>query len=227
MKIFLDSANLNELENCLNRGILRGITTNPSIISKEPKTDFVKHIQKMADLCKSYKQILPLSVEIFTANPKEMHHQAMELIHSLNYKNINIKIPIGWGELEVIHRLSAEGISVNCTCLFNEAQCMLAANAGAKYVSIFMGRLKDIGADPLPIISNVREMLDRSNSTAEIIVGSIRHARDISDAQNAGAHIVTAGMKFYESMSSHPQTAKSVQGFLEDFKQWVTPIKVS
>ncbi len=226
MKIFLDSANLNELENCLKRGIVRGITTNPSIISKEPKTNFVKHIQKMADLCKNYNQILPLSVEIFTPNASEMYAQASELLQTIDYKNINIKIPIGWGELEVIYRLSREGIPVNCTCLFNEAQCMLAANAGAKYVSIFMGRLKDIGADPLPIISNVRELLEKTNSQAEIIVGSIRHARDISDAQQAGAHIVTANMKFFETMAIHPQTTKSVDGFLEDFKQWLSPIKV-
>ncbi len=159
MKIFLDSANLSELDNCLKRGIVRGITTNPSIISKEPKTNFVKHIQKMADLCKAYDQILPLSVEIFTPNPSEMLAQATELLQTIDYKNINIKIPIGWGELEVIYQLSRRGIPVNCTCLFNEAQCMLAANAGAKYVSIFMGRLKDIGADPLPSFSNVRVRL--------------------------------------------------------------------
>lgn len=226
MKIFLDSANLNDLENCLKRGIIRGITTNPSIISKEPKTNFVKHIQKMAELCKAYDQILPLSVEIFTANPSEMFAQASDLLQTIDYKNINIKIPIGWGELEVIYRLSREGIPVNCTCLFNEAQCMLAANAGAKYVSIFMGRLKDIGADPVPIIANVRELLDKTSSDAEIIVGSIRHARDISDAQQAGGHIVTASMKFFETMSTHPQTTKSVEGFLDDFKQWLSPVKV-
>lgn len=226
MKIFLDSANLNELESCLKRGIVRGVTTNPSIISKEPKTNFVKHIQKMADLCKLYEKIVPLSVEIFTPHAHEMFSQASDLLHQIDYKNLNIKIPIGWGELEVIHKLSQQGIPVNCTCLFNEAQCMLAANAGARYISIFMGRLKDIGADPLPIIANVRNLLDRSHSSAEIIVGSIRHARDISDAQQAGAHIVTASMKFFETMASHPQTTKSVDGFLEDFKQWLSPLKV-
>jgi len=226
MKIFLDSANLSDLESSLKRGIIRGITTNPSIISKEPKTNFVKHIQKMADLCKFYEQILPLSVEIFTPHKHEMFAQASQLLKEIDYKNLNIKIPIGWGELEVIHKLSQQGISVNCTCIFNEAQCMLAANAGARYVSIFMGRLKDIGADPIPIIANVRNLLDRSHSSAEIIVGSIRHPRDISDAQQAGAHIVTGSMKFFESMASHPQTTKSVDGFLEDFKQWLSPQKV-
>jgi transaldolase len=221
MKVFLDSANLNELENCLKRGCIRGITTNPSILSKEPKTDFFKHIQKMADLCVRYQQFVPLSVEVFTPHPKEMIAQSYDLIEKIDYENLNIKIPIGWDELEVIYELSRNGIEVNCTCLFNEAQCMLAANAGAKYVSIFMGRLKDIGGEPLPIIANVRKMLDLARSDAEIIVGSIRHPKDIADAHNAGAHIVTAGMKFFEQMSTHPQTVKSVQGFLQDFSQWI------
>lgn len=225
MKIFLDSANLIELECCLKRGCVRGITTNPSILSREPRTDFIKHIQKMADLCKRYQQMLPLSVEVFTADPKEMLTQAYDLIKQIDYKKLNIKIPIGWDELEVVYRLSKEGIEVNCTCLFNEAQCMLASNAGAKYVSIFMGRLKDIGADPLPVISNVRKMLDAAHSPSEIIVGSIRHHKDISDAHCAGGHIVTAGMKFFEAMSAHPQTEKSVRGFLEDFSHWIgTPV---
>ena len=225
MKIFLDSANLKDLEICLKRGCIRGITTNPSILSKEPKTDFMKHIKKMADLCKQYQQQLPLSVEVFTANPKEMLAQAYDLVKQIDYENLTIKIPIGWDELEVIYQLSKEGIPVNCTCLFTEAQCMLAANAGAQYVSIFFGRLKDIGADPLPVIANVRHMLDEAGSSSEIIVGSIRHPKDISDAHNEGAHIVTAGMKLFESLASHPQTTKSVNGFLEDFKLWIgTPV---
>lgn len=225
MKIFLDSANLNEVESCLKRGCIQGITTNPSILSKEPKTDFIKHIQKIADLCKRYQQLLPLSVEVFTANPKEMLAQAHDLVKQIDYKHLNIKIPIGWDELEVVYQLSKEGIPVNCTCLFTEAQCMLAANAGAKYVSIFMGRLKDIGGDPLSVIGNVRQLLDQAGSSSEIIVGSIRHAQDVSEAHREGAHIVTAGMKLFESMASHPQTTKSVNGFLEDFKQWIgTPI---
>ena len=106
MKIFLDSANLKDLEICLKRGCIRGITTNPSILSKEPKTDFMKHIQKMADLCKQYQQQLPLSVEVFTANPKEMLAQAYDLVKQIDYENLTIKIPIGWHELTVIYQLS-------------------------------------------------------------------------------------------------------------------------
>ena len=98
---------------------------------------------------------------------------------------------------------------------------MLAANTGATYVSLFMGRIKDINADPLLVIANTRKLLDCANAKAEIIVGSIRHERDIIDAQLAGAHIVTAGGQFFPKMTSHPQTTKSVEGFLADFENWL------
>jgi len=220
MKLFLDSANLVELESGLKSGLLSGITTNPSILSKEPKADLIAHMQQMIALCRQYQQPLPLSVEVFTDDPCEMLSQAHKWVEKIDYEHLVIKIPIGWGELEVIHQLAKENIPVNCTCLFNEAQCALAANAGARYLSIFMGRLKDIGTDPLPVISNVRRLLDQSAAKAEIIVGSIRHPRDITDAQTAGGHIVTASLKFFQTMSHHPQTIKSVQGFLDDFRKW-------
>lgn len=221
MKIFLDSANLEELESCLKRGCISGVTTNPSILSKEPKTDFLKHIQKMADLCKQYGQVVPLSVEVFTTDAQEMLAQAHELVEKIDYENLNIKVPIGWDELEVIHRLSREGIAVNCTCIFNEAQSELAAQAGAEYISIFLGRLKDIGGEPLSVISNVRQLLDENGHASKIIVGSVRHPKEVVDAHIAGGHIVTTGMKIYQAMAGHPQTDKSVEGFLRDFQQWM------
>jgi transaldolase len=221
MKIFLDSANLQELESCLKRGCISGVTTNPTILSKEPKTDFMKHIQKMADLCKSYNQVIPLSVEVFTTDPEEMVKQAHLLVDSIDYENLNIKVPIGWDELEVIHRLTRDGIAVNCTCIFNEGQSILAAQAGAEFISIFMGRLKDIGGEPLPVIQNVRNMLDENGYSSKIIVGSVRHPKEVVDAHLAGGHIVTTGMKIYEKMAGHPQTDLSVEGFLRDFKAWM------
>ena len=221
MNIFIDTANLNDIEEGLSRGFISGITTNPSLMSKEPKTDFVKHIKNIVDLCKKYDSIIPLSVEVFTEDPKKMISQGNELVKEINYDNINIKIPIGWDELIAIKELSKSGIRVNATCLFNEAQCALAANAGAKYVSLFMGRTKDIGVEPLGVIQNTRLLLDDSNTNAEIIIGSIRHERDIIDSFIAGAHIVTADPKFFPKMSSHPQTTKSVEGFMNDFKSWI------
>lgn len=221
MKVFIDSANLEDIEACLSRGFISGITTNPSILSKEPKTDFIEHIKKIADLCRRHGQILPLSVEVFTRYPKDILKQALELVEKIGYENVNIKVPIGWDELESIYKLVKQGVRVNCTCLFTEAQCMLAANAGATYVSLFMGRMKDVSIDPTIVIANTRKLLDRSNEKAEIIIGSIRHERDIIDAQLAGAHIVTAPRQLFSKMTVHPQTTKSVDGFLSDFEKWL------
>tara|TARA_B100001750_G_C15433585_1_gene559630 strand:+ start:349 stop:1017 length:669 start_codon:yes stop_codon:yes gene_type:complete len=221
MKIFLDSANLDEIRDCLEKGIISGITTNPSLLSKEPKTAFVQHMKKIVELCNEYKKNIPLSVEVITTDPKEMISQAHQLIDDLNYENLNIKIPIGWDELAVISELSSNGIDVNCTCLHTEAQCQLAANAGAKYVSIFMCRIKDIGADPIPVIENTRSLLEISDSNAEIITGSIRHQRDVFEASLAGGHIVTASYQVIKSMVSHPQTNLAIEGFMNDFSDWI------
>jgi len=221
MKLFIDSANLSEVSDCLARGVVSGITTNPSILAKEPKTDFVAHIKKIAMLCHEHKQLVPLSVEVFVREAKDMVAQAVELVDKIGYENINIKVPIGWDELEVIRVLVARGIRVNCTAIFSEAQAILAANAGATYVSIFMGRLKDVGGDPTFVISNTRKVLDQAGSKSQIIVGSIRHARDITDAHLAGAHIVTAGLALLKNGVLHPQTDKSVDGFLSDFQKWL------
>ena len=105
MKLFIDTANLDEIENALKKGIISGITTNPSIISKEPKSDFLEHIKKIISLVKKYNDSLPISVEVFATKPSEMISQGVEFYEKLNYKNIAIKIPIGWDELEVISDL--------------------------------------------------------------------------------------------------------------------------
>jgi transaldolase len=221
MKLFLDSANLEEIDQALIRGHISGITTNPSLLSKEPKANFFAHVNKIADRITNRGQEIPLSVEVFATKPEEMIRQAQEIRERVSYKQLNIKIPVGWNELKVISELARQGIKVNCTCIFTEEQAVLAANAGAKFVSIFMCRLKDIAGDPIKVIGNTRRILDLAKHPAEIIVGSIRSQTDILDAHIAGAHIVTAGAKILEGMAFHPQTEKSVQSFLADFNAWV------
>jgi transaldolase len=221
MKLFLDSANLVEIEDCLHKGILSGITTNPSILAKEPKTDFIKHIRLIAELCIRNNQKIPLSVEVFTDNAKEMLKQSLDLFEGIQYDQLNIKIPIGWEELDIIYELSKKGIKTNCTCLFTEGQAITASNAGATYVSIFYGRLKDIGGDPVNVISNTRDILDMRASDSQIIVGSIRHESEITSSFVSGAHIVTASSLLIKKLTIHPQTQKSVEGFLKDFSAWV------
>jgi len=221
MKLFLDSANLTDVEGALARRHIAGITTNPSLLSKEPKANFYAHLGKIIDAIRASGHSVPLSVEVFTPKIDEMISQADDIYKKLGYDGVNIKVPIGWDELKVISALAGKGIQVNCTCIFTEEQAVLAANAGASYVSIFHCRLKDIGGDPVRVIANTRNILDRANSKAEIIVGSIRGQSDILEAHLAGGHIVTAGAKIIEGMASHPQTEKSVQGFLKDFEAWL------
>ncbi len=222
MKLFLDSANLGEVEDCLKKGIIRGITTNPSILSKEPKTDFIEHIKKITSLCEKYNQTIPISLEVLKENPKEMVGEAVEYVKNINYPNLNIKIPlVSWEELEVIKELTGKGIKVNCTCLFNESQCLIAAYAGARYVSLFRGRMKDVGIDANQVIANARQLLDDAKLDAEIIIGSIRGPSEIMESFLAGAHIVTSGIASIKSMAIHPKSKESADQFLNDFRKWL------
>ena len=223
MKLFLDTANLADIEMALQKGFITGITTNPSLMAKEPKGNYIDHMKKIVKLIDKYSNPISLSVEIFAQDKEEIIIQAEELIGEIQYENLSIKVPIGWEELEAIYRLSIEGISVNCTCIFSEAQCMLATNAGARYISIFGNRVKELRGSFTQIIGATRKWLDMNNITkTEIIMGSIRSDIDIVDAQLAGAHIVTAGLPHYIKMSEHPGTTASVDQFMTDFEEWLT-----
>jgi len=227
MKLFLDTANLKDIDIALSKGFIQGITTNPSLMSKEPKGNYIEHMKKIVNLIQRDDRRINLSVEVFATTKDEMIKQAEDIVSALNYKDLSIKIPIGWEELEVIHTLSQKNISINCTCIFSEAQCMLATNAGARYISIFGNRVKDLRGSFVTPTKNIREWLDlnrwyRSDTDTEIIVGSIRSALDIVEAQLAGAHIVTAGLQHYKAASEHAGTTESVNAFLDDFKEWMS-----
>lgn len=223
MKIFVDSANLTDLEEALKRGFPAGITTNPSILSKEEKTDFRDHIKKIIDLVQRYEYDIPLSVEVFSAKPKEMICQAEEFVEHFGfYKNLAVKVPVGWDELSVIHELRRRDIRVNCTCCMSFNQAIMAANAGANYVSLFYGRIRDTGYDAASVVRQVRNTFREWNSPTEIIVGSIRHIHDVNDAIQAGADIVTVPPQFFRQMTSHPKTDEAVHQFLTDFERWLS-----
>ncbi len=222
MKLFVDTARIADIEDCLKKGVIQGVTTNPSILSKEPKTDFVAHLRKIGALCTQYDPTLPLSVEVLTEKSSEMVAEALEYVDRIGYDAINIKIPLtGWDELEVIRALDKRGVRVNCTCLFNEAQCLAAAYAGARYVSLFRGRMKDVGIDAEAVIAKARRLLDQAGLETEIIVGSIRGPSDIIDSFLAGAHIVTAGAEHIRKLAIHPKSNESADQFLNDFRQWI------
>lgn len=222
MKLFADTANLLEIEELLDKGVIQGITTNPSLLAKEPKTDFYAHIQKICNLCKERKVIIPISVEVFATNPDKMIEQAQEIMKRIDYEKINIKIPIGFEELRVVSELKRLGIDVNCTCCFTSTQLQLAALSGAKYVSLFYNRLIDVGGNPLTCLEQTRKFIDESNLDCEIIAGSIRNPRDLSDAWVNGCHIVTAGHEVIKKATRHIRTDESVQGFMKDFEKWIS-----
>lgn len=224
MKIFVDSANLRDIEEALKRGFPSGITTNPSILSKEERRDFRDHIRDLIGLIQQYGRSLPLSVELFTADPREMLAQAEGFVRDFgDYDNLVIKVPVGWDELEVIYQLRRQGIRVNCTCCMSYNQAVIAAQAGANYVSIFWGRIRDVGYDAGAIVRQVRQTFREWNSPSEIIVGSIRHLMDVNEAMQAGADILTVPPQFLPKLCQHPKTDEAVAQFIRDFQTWSAP----
>lgn len=224
MKIFVDSANLRDIEAALQRGFASGITTNPSLLSKEERREFRAHIQDIIDLLQRYQAPLPLSVELFTAEPREMLAQAERFLADFgDYENLVIKVPIGWEELRVIHTLRRMGARVNCTCCMSYNQAIIAAQAGANYVSLFWGRIRDVGYDASSIVRQVRQTFREWDSPSEIIVGSIRQMIDINEAIQAGADIVTVPPKFLPLLCAHPKTDEAVAQFVSDFAEWSGP----
>lgn len=221
MKIFVDTANLTDIEEALKRGFARGVTTNPSLLAKEPKAKFEEHIGKIVDLIQKHQPGISLSVEVFSTDPKKILEQAKHFKTTFGYDELAIKVQVGWHELEVIRQLAAEGISVNCTCAMTVSQAVMAAASGARYVSLFWARIRDGGADPASIVAQTRAIFDRSYPKTEIIAGSMRSVDDIVGAGNAGAHIVTVPPKFFPAMMTHPKTDEVVQQFLRDFSAWM------
>ena len=243
MKIFIDSANLTDIEEGLKRGFAQGITTNPSLLAKEQKSSFEKHIGKIIDLIKKYQPGLSLSVEVFSRDPQIILEQAQRFVKEFNYPQMSIKVQVGWNELETIKKLSDKGISVNCTACMDITQAVMAARAGAKYVSLFWGRIRDGGIneadaagrddlkkrkvlddkdfDPFTVVKLTRQIFDQDKINSEIIVGSIRTVVDIRDAGLAGSHIVTIQPKFFSDMASHFKTDEVIKQFLADFDSWL------
>ena len=220
MKLFLDTANIEDIKTAFDMGAISGVTTNPSLISKEPKGSFFEHIRNIANICRENGHV-PLSAEVFSLNRQGIVSEAREIIEKVGYNNLNIKVPIGVEQLAAIKDLSRNSIEVNCTCCFTATQMQLAAAAGASYVSLFYNRLIDVGGSPLKVLERVRTFIDDEHLDCQIIAGSIRNAYDLEDAWDAGAHIVTAGLPVVKKSLVHPKTTESIEGFMEDFKEWM------
>jgi transaldolase len=214
MQIFVDSADVKQIETWLGQGVVDGVTTNPSIMFKDGVKDLEEGTRRLAGLLGDK----PVSVEVTSNDLTTMLEQAR--LFATWARNVVIKIPIinEFGEscLGVIHQLTQEGIGVNATAILSFNQGMLAAKAGATYVSIFGGRVADEGNDPAVVIHNVRQWLEAWEYPSRIIVGSIRTVMDVQSAALAGAHIVTIPPQFLTKMVDHKYTRETVRQFVQD-----------
>ncbi len=220
MAIYLDSSKIEEIKKYHAMGIIRGVTTNPSILLKEGGTGGLAGVKsrllEIAQLVNPY----PVSVEVTTNDKKEMLAQAKDI--AAWAKNINVKITIHGpnGELDnlsVIHELETKhNIRVNVTAMMSAQQCLLAAMAGATYVSIFCGRVNNMGYDAANEVSVLRDLLDAYDLKAQIIAASTREILNVTQWLRAGAHIVTVVPQFMDGMIVHPYSKETVQMFLND-----------
>ncbi|MFA5974916.1 MAG: transaldolase family protein [Elusimicrobiota bacterium] len=225
--LFLDTGRLDEITKYLSMGIVRGVTTNPTILVKDGITGGWAGIEKQSREIAKLIDPLPLSVEVTSNEPAEMLRQAK--LFAGWAKNINVKITIHGpnGELEnlrLVHELETRhNIRVNVTAMMSAQQCLLAAQAGATYVSIFGGRVNNMGYNSCEEVARLRALLDAFGSPAKIIVGSTREVLNIVEWFEAGADIVTATPNLIEGMIVHPYSKETVQMFLRDGEKLARP----
>jgi transaldolase len=211
MKFFLDTANLAEIREVAGWGVLDGVTTNPSLCAKEG-CGFADLVQEICRITPG-----PVSVECVSSKAEEIIAEAREL-HQLA-PNIAVKIPIGLEGLKATRVLAQEGIQVNTTLIFSPSQALLAAKAGSRYVSPFIGRLDDISEEGMDLIDNILTIYDNYGFETEVIVASIRHPRHVVAAALLGADIATIPYAVIEKLVKHPLTDIGVEKFLKDWRK--------
>lgn len=211
MKIFLDSANLESIKMYNDMGILDGVTTNPSLLSKE-KGDPRKVMNEIVRIVKG-----PVNLEVIGTDYEVMIEEAHRL--KKYGENVVVKIPMIPAGLRAVKRLAQEGISTNVTLIFSSNQAILAAKSGASYVSPFIGRLDDNGQDGMSIVREMTKIFANYKFETEILVASIRHPIHVIEAGKCGADIVTLPPEILQKMFTHPLTDKGLNGFLSDWNK--------
>lgn len=211
MKFFLDTANVDEIKEAHALGLLDGVTTNPSLVARENKKffDLVKEITEITDG--------PVSAEAVSEMAPDMIKEGLEI--SKIAKNVVIKLPMTPEGLKATKALSSEGIKVNVTLIFQPLQALLAAKAGATYVSPFIGRLDDISKEGMGIISDIVQIFDNYAFPAEVLVASVRHPPHVLDAALIGADVITMPFKVLKMLTNHPLTDKGLAQFLIDWEK--------
>ncbi|MEG0370711.1 MAG: fructose-6-phosphate aldolase [Clostridium sp.] len=213
MKLFIDTANIEEIKEAEAWGIICGVTTNPSLIAKEGR-DFVQVVGEIADIVDG-----PISAEVIGLDSESMITEGIEL--SKIHKNIVVKIPMTIEGLKAVKVLSKRGIKTNVTLIFSSAQALLAARSGATFVSPFIGRLDDVGQEGIKLIEEIVSIFGIHGIDTEIIAASIRHPIHVTSSAMAGSHIATVPLKVLKQMTQHPQTDIGIDKFMKDWEGFV------
>ena len=215
MKFFIDTANLNEIKEAQNLGILDGVTTNPSLMAKEGITGKANIIQHYKDICDIVSG--DVSAEVISTDFDGIVSEGEELAKIDN--KIVVKVPMISEGIKAIKYFSQNSIKTNCTLIFSSGQALLAAKAGATYVSPFIGRIDDISSDGLQLISEIRLIFDNYNYKTEILSASIRGPMHIIDCAKIGSDVVTTPLKSIKSLLNHPLTDIGLKKFLDDYNK--------
>jgi transaldolase len=211
LRIFIDSANLNEIKEINEMGFLAGVTTNPSLVAKE-KRDYKQVVKEICGIVDG-----PISAEVLSLDCQAMVAEARELAKI--HHNVVVKVPITGEGLKAIKILRTEGINTNATLVFSANQALLAARAGAAFVSPFLGRVDDIGNDGLVLLSDIITIFNQYMIDTEVIAASIRHPMHVVDSAKIGSHIATVPYSVIKQMIKHPLTDAGIEKFMNDWKQ--------
>ena len=212
MKLFIDTANVEEIRKANDMGVICGVTTNPSLIAREGR-DFIEVVKEITSIVDG-----PISAEVISLEADKMVSEAKELCKKINNPNLVIKIPMCQEGLKAVKQLKALGIKTNVTLIFSAAQALLAAKAGASYVSPSVGRLDYVGRVGMESLEELAEIFEVQNIDTEIIAASIRNPIHVTDAAKAGSNIATVPYKVICQMTEHPLTTAGIARFLKDWE---------
>lgn len=211
MKFFIDTANIAEIKEAHSMGMVDGVTTNPSLIAKEGR-DFEEIIKEICEIVDG-----PISAEVIALDTDGMIAEARDLARI--HKNIVVKIPMTVDGLKAVRALAEEGIRTNVTLIFSPIQALMAAKAGAAYVSPFVGRLDDLSQDGMILVEQVVDIFDNYGYETEVIVASVRNPIHVLESALMGAHIATIPFNVLGKLATHPMTDKGIQAFLDDWNK--------
>ncbi|MFX1312498.1 MAG: fructose-6-phosphate aldolase [Promethearchaeota archaeon] len=211
MKFFIDTANLDQIKEMQKLGIIDGVTTNPTLLSREG-AEPIEQLKKICEIVEG-----PVSAEVIGLKTEEMVKEARELAKIA--KNIVIKIPMTKDGIKAVKILESEGIKTNVTLVFSQNQVLIAAKAGASYISPFIGRLMDNGQNEINMLKECMKILNVYNFKSELIVASVRNSRHVIESAKIGAHIATIPFSVLEKMFKHPNTDAGLESFLKDWEK--------